>query len=99
MLKQTDDRLYQSQAGENPQDKTFTQPVPGFFAQPGYLILLLVLLGMAPALAVILSIMGLIRNGQDYPRKYGVYYPFYFWCSAFFALFPTVSLLLSAPVG
>lgn len=98
MLNQTDQNQ-QGRAGESPQAKTFTQSAPGFFAQGGYLILMLLLLGASPALAVLLAIMGLARNGNDYPRKHGVYYPFYFWFSAFFAIFPSLILLLSVPVG
>lgn len=77
---------------------TFERDRPGFFAQPGYLLLAIILLGPAPTLAFMLALMGIVRNGMEYPKRYGVYFPFYLWASICLALLPTVGLLLSVPV-
>lgn len=78
--------------------QTFECSRPGFFAQSGYPLLTLVLLGAAPLLAFVLALMGIVRNGQFYPRRYGVYYPLYFWFSVVLALLPALLLFFSLPV-
>lgn len=52
---------------------------PGFFAQPWYPVLVLVLLGSsALGLALILLIAGTYANGVRYPRQHGVFNRGYF---------------------
>ncbi|MBM7051597.1 MULTISPECIES: hypothetical protein [unclassified Rothia (in: high G+C Gram-positive bacteria)] len=90
---------YPSDKMPHREELTFARARPGFFASCWYPLLYLASFAIGGLVPIIVVLVGLYKNGYQYPSRYQVYYPLYFWGSVLLALLYMIYLLYSLPMS